>query len=180
AHISQLGADHRVGHPSEVVKEGDVVDVTILGVDLERRRIALCLGDPKEQEEAPAQLSLEEERQIISAAVAGQTVQGEVESQKPFGLFVKLPNGQTGLLHISQIPLPEGNGIPIRQLYRQYPLHSQIEVVVRSVEGKRISLTLPETLEIEKDRERTTVIEVKDGDDKNFGSLGDLFGGLKL
>ncbi|NLF93688.1 MAG: S1 RNA-binding domain-containing protein [Oligosphaeraceae bacterium] len=180
AHISQLGADHRVAHPSEVVQEGDLVEVTILGVDLERRRISLCLGDPKEKEEAPAQLSLEEERQVISAAVAGQTVTGEVDSQKPFGLFVKLPNGQTGLLHISQIPLAEGNGIPIRQLYRQYPLHSQIEVVVRSVEGKRISLTLPETLEMEKDRERTTLIEVKDSNDSNFGSLGDLFGGLKL
>ncbi len=180
AHISQLGADHRVAHPSEVVKEGDLVDVTILGIDLDRRRIALCLGDPKEKEEAPAKLSLEEETQIISAAVAGQTVQGEVENQKPFGLFVKLPNGQTGLLHISQIPLPEGSGIPIRLLYRRYPLHSKIEVVVREVEGNRISLTLPETLEIEKDQERTTLIEVKDDNDGNFGSIGDMFAGLKL
>ncbi|MFA6928791.1 MAG: S1 RNA-binding domain-containing protein [Lentisphaeria bacterium] len=180
AHISQLGADHRVEHPSEIVKIGDPVEVTILGLEPERKRIALCIGEPKTNAEKPAELTLEEEKEIISNAVAGQKLEGEVESQKPFGLFVKLPDGRTGLLHISQIPLPEGSGLQVRSLYRMYPLHSKVEVIIRDIDGNRISLTLPETLEKEQEMERETPVNVKDSADASFGTLDDVFGNLKL
>ncbi|NMA20798.1 MAG: S1 RNA-binding domain-containing protein [Lentisphaerae bacterium] len=181
AHISQLGADHRVEHPSEIVSIGDQVEVTILGVEAERKRIALCIGEPK-SDAKPAELTLEEEKEIISNAIAGQKIEGEVESQKPFGLFVKLPDGRTGLLHISQIPLPEdvGSALQVRALYRLYPLRSKIEVVIREIDGNRISLTLPETLEKEREMERETPVNVKDSADASFGTLDDVFSKLKL
>ena len=47
AHISQLGAQKRVNHPSEVLKVGQAVEVTVLGIDFEARRISLCIGEPK-------------------------------------------------------------------------------------------------------------------------------------
>lgn len=47
-HISELGAGRRVQHPSEVLKEGDEVTATVLGVDLERRRISLSLDESRE------------------------------------------------------------------------------------------------------------------------------------
>ena len=47
AHISQLGAQKRVNHPSEVLKVGQAVEVTILNIDFEARRISLCIGEPK-------------------------------------------------------------------------------------------------------------------------------------
>ena len=180
AHISQLGADHRVEHPSEVVKVGDEVDVTVLGVDGDRRRISLCIGEPKTKELKPAELTAEEEQKAAEMAVAGQTLTGEVDSIKPFGVFVKLPNGQTGLLHISQIRQDDGSPIQTRALYRDFPLHGKVEVVVRDVQGDRVSLTLPATLEMENEQKRTTAIDVKAGDDSSFGSLGDLLGGLNL
>lgn len=179
AHISQLGVEQRVEHPSEVVQVGDQVEVTILGVETDRRRISLCIGEPKNNAEEPAELTLEEEKEIISQAIAGQKIKGEIESQKPFGLFVKLPDGRSGLLHISQIPLPEG-GLQVRALYKLYPLHSKIEVVIREIDGKRISLTLPETLEKEQELERETPINVKDSADASFGTLDDLFSDIKL
>ncbi|MBO7741740.1 MAG: S1 RNA-binding domain-containing protein [Victivallales bacterium] len=179
AHISQLGADHRVAHPSEVLKEGDKVDVTILGLDSARRRISLCIGEPKVKDEKPAELTAVQEKEVAQAAIAGQTMEGEVESQRPFGLFVKLPNGQTGLLHISQLNLPgSDNTTRERQMFRQYPLHSKISVVVREINGDRISLTTPEVLESES--ENTLNLNIQDQGGSSFGSLGDLFGCVKF
>ena len=179
AHISQLGADHRVEHPSEVLKEGQEVEVTVLAVDSARRRISLCIGEPKVKDEKPAELTAAQEQQVAEAAVAGQTIEGEVDAQKPFGLFVKLPNGQTGLLHISQLNLGGGDkAAQERQMFRNYPLHSKIKVVVKAVEGNRVSLTTPEQMESE--AEHAGTLEVHDSKGSSFGSLGDLFSGLKL
>lgn len=181
AHISQLGADHRIDSPAEVLQVGQEVEVTILDVDVPRRRIALCIGAPKSQDEPPASLTAEEEKRAMEAMIAGQTLEGEVEKQMPFGLFVKLPNGQTGLLHISQLPLGEAERhVKERQMYRKYPLHSKIAVVVKEAAGDRIGLTTPELLEVEAEKSRAGSVDHKDSKSDSFGSLGDMFGGLKL
>ncbi len=52
-HISELGSERRVNHPSEVLTVGDAVEATVLGVDLERRRIALSLDASKQVEGVP-------------------------------------------------------------------------------------------------------------------------------
>ncbi len=49
-HISELGAGRRINHPREVVADGDDVEVTVLGIDLERRRIALSIGAGKKSD----------------------------------------------------------------------------------------------------------------------------------
>lgn len=54
AHISELGAERRINHPSEVVQEGDLVEASVLGIDQERRRISLTLSD-RAVKPAPAQ-----------------------------------------------------------------------------------------------------------------------------
>ena len=50
-HISELGAGRRINHPSEVVNPGDEVEATVLGVDLERRRISLTLDEKRQRTE---------------------------------------------------------------------------------------------------------------------------------
>lgn len=178
AHISQLGADHRVEHPSEVLKEGQEVEVTILEINEERRRISLCIGEPKVHGEKAAELTASQEEQVVSVqANLNEVLEGEVESQKPFGLFVKLPNGQTGLLHISQLNLGAEGALKDRLMYRKYPLHSKINVIVKEVNGNRISLTVPETLESGSENVPTQVVDEKSA---SFGAIGDLLGGLKL
>jgi small subunit ribosomal protein S1 len=52
-HISELGAERRVNHPSEVLSVGDTVEATVLAVDLERRRIGLTLDGSKQVEGVP-------------------------------------------------------------------------------------------------------------------------------
>ncbi|MDD3694869.1 MAG: S1 RNA-binding domain-containing protein [Lentisphaeria bacterium] len=181
AHISQLGAEQRVEHPSDVLQLGQELEVTILEVDGERRRIGLCVGEPRFKAEPAAELSYEDEKNLLQELIAGQKIEGKVDSQKPYGLFVLLPDGRSGLLHISQIPLPEGgSGIPVRALYKMYPLHSSIEVIIKEINGDRISLTLPETLAKEEEDKRSTPADVKDQGSAGFGNLDDLFANLKL
>jgi small subunit ribosomal protein S1 len=52
-HISELGAGRRINHPGEVVNPGDEVEATVLGVDLERRRISLTLDEKRQADETP-------------------------------------------------------------------------------------------------------------------------------
>ena len=179
AHISQLGQESRVEKVEDVCKVGDEVEVTVLGIDPERRRISICFGDPKVKEEKPAELSHEQEAEIV-AATMGERLTGEVESLKPFGAFIKLPNGQTGLLHISRCGIEERGPAGSRELYRRFPLHAKVEVIVQEINGDRISLTLPEVVEAE--IERQTVNNFKDEGEGagDFGSIGDAFSGLKL
>ena len=181
AHISQLGVEQRVNHPSEVLKEGQEVEVTILGVDTERRRVSLCVGEPKVKDEKPAELTPEQEQEVVERVNVGEVLEGEVELLKPFGVFVKLPNGQTGMVHISRTPFGgRGNGNSSRAFFKAYPLHSKLKVIVLEANGDRISLTLPETVEAEQEANRLEALNVKDEGDASFGSLGDLFGGISL
>jgi Ribosomal protein S1 len=53
-HLSELGAGRRIQHPSEVLKEGDEVRATVLGIDLERRRISLSLDENREVDPSAA------------------------------------------------------------------------------------------------------------------------------
>ena len=177
AHISQLGQESRVEKVSDVLKEGDLVDVTILGIDMDKRRISLCIGDPKSKGENPAELSHEEEVELAHAAM-GERLMGEVESIKPFGVFIKLPNGQTGLLHISQTGIDESGPARSREVIRRFPLHSQVEVIVKEINRDRISLTLPEI--VEREIEANTVNDYNDEGSKGFGNLDDVFGKLSL
>lgn len=177
AHISQLGQEERVEKVSDVLKEGDIVDVTILGIDVDKRRISLCIGDPKVKDEAPVELSHEQEVELASASM-GERLMGEVESLKPFGAFIKLPNGQTGLLHISQMGIEENGPARSREMNKRFPLHAQVEVIVKEINGNRVSLTLPEI--VEQEIEKNTVNDYKDEGSVGFGNLDDVFGKLNF
>ena len=177
AHISQLGQDHRIEDPSEVCKEGDMFEVTILGIDLDHKRISLCFGDPKVKDEKPAELSHEQEVEIV-AATMGERLTGEVESLKPFGAFIKLPNGQTGLLHVSQCGFDENVRDRTHELYKRFQPHTQVEVIVKEINGNKISLMLPEVLEQE--MEKNIINDYKDEKSASFGAMDDIFGGIKL
>lgn len=177
-HISRLGAGRRIGHPSEVLQEGQAVEVTILSVEPERQRLSLSLDDRRADDAAD-----EPEEAAPASADGRPTIRpgarltGTVESHRDFGVFVTLAEGQTGLLHISQVEV-ERSGNPGKALYRRFPPNSSLEVVVLSVDGRRISLTLPETLE--REAERQQVSDHTDQGGTGLGNLGDVFGGLRL
>lgn len=180
-HVSRLGAGRRVGHPSEVLKEGDQVEVSVLHVDPEKRRISLTMedtaGDVGPELPVDAAGPAQTPSDAGPAVRPGARLTGTVEGHRDFGVFVKLTEEQTGLLHISQVEL-QSTGNQGRALYRKFPPGSTIEVVVLAVDGRRVSLTLPETLE--REAERQQVSDFSDAGGASLGSLDGLFGGLKL
>ncbi|MDX9982252.1 MAG: hypothetical protein RBU25_19685, partial [Lentisphaeria bacterium] len=95
---------------------------------------------------------------------------------KPFGVFIRLPGDQSGLLHISQVEL-KGSSNPGRALHNMFTPGSEIEVIVQRIEGSRISLTLPSSKANDEDEIDLSKLQ---GGGGSLGSLGDLFGGLKL
>ena len=91
-HISELSWNH-VGHPSEVVKVGDEVEVEVLEVDLSRERISLGL---KQTTEDPW-------RQMVKNYPVGAILEGKVTKLLSFGAFVELGFTIEGLVHISEM-----------------------------------------------------------------------------
>lgn len=91
-HISEMSWKH-IDHPSEVVQEGDSLEVYVLAVDKERQRISLGL---KQILPSPWELAADKYQN-------GQIVTGKVVRTVPFGAFVQIEPGVEGLIHISQL-----------------------------------------------------------------------------
>jgi len=170
-HISKLGAGRRLNHAREAVAEGDVLDVEVESVDAEEQRIGLKPVDMRMRELSAA-----------NRIETGAHLTGIVEGHREFGVFVRLTDEKTGLLHIGEIRNARDGKAP-RGLDLAYPGGSELDVIVKAIEGDRVSLTLPDAWE--KQREQ----DADDTDVKAFvarkpsaglGSLGDALDGLKL
>lgn len=92
-HVSNLSWTKKVNHPSEVIKVGDTVEVKVLKLDLESKKISLGI---KQTHPDPWTL-------IESKFSVGQVVDGTVTNVKKFGAFVELADGIEGLIHISDL-----------------------------------------------------------------------------
>ncbi|MBI5568530.1 MAG: 30S ribosomal protein S1 [Desulfomonile tiedjei] len=159
-HISNLGAGRRINHPSEVLSEGDQVEVKILSVDAEARRIGLELVSHGTEESAEPAVELRE----------GEVVGGTVESVKEYGVFVSLPGGKTGLLHVSQIQ--EGR---TGDLKKRFNVGDAVKVEILKIDtaAGRISLS---TRSLQDRHEVSQFKEFVAGKESgaSFGTLGDL------
>lgn len=91
-HVSEL-AWQRVNHPKEVLKVGQKVRAKVVSLDRERRRIGLSL---KQMEPEPWE-------RIRELYTEGQLVEGVVTRIADFGVFVRLPEGIEGLIHVSEL-----------------------------------------------------------------------------
>lgn len=126
----RLAQGKRITSPREVVSEGQEVEVQIDTIDTVKRQVALKLVDRRFESLGKGGLN------------TGEEVDGIVESIQPFGVFVRLSEEKTGLLHISETGLPKGTA-PLAQLERAYEIGKTIRVVIKSMEGSRISLASP-------------------------------------
>ncbi|HLZ22975.1 MAG TPA: 30S ribosomal protein S1 [Ktedonobacterales bacterium] len=113
-HISQL-AWSRVNHPSEVLKVGQEVEVQVLSVDKEKKKIALSI----KRAEVDPWTTVEARYQV------GQLVHGTITKIAPFGAFARIEDGVEGLIHLSELPagqqdpkavLKEGQDVTVRIL----------------------------------------------------------------
>ena len=127
-HVSEMDHTNKNIHPSKVVQIGDEVDVMVLEVDEERRRISLGI---KQTRANPWE-------EFAKANEKGEKVSGTIKSITDFGIFIGLPGGIDGLVHLSDISWNEQG----EEAIRRYKKGDTVEAVILSVdaEGNRISL----------------------------------------
>ena len=127
-HVSEMDWTNKNVHPSKVVQLGDEVEVMILEIDEDRRRISLgmkqCQANPWEDFDANYN--------------KGDKIKGAVKSITDFGVFVGLPGNIDGLVHLSDLSWTETG----EEAVRKYKKGEEIETVVLAidVEKERISL----------------------------------------
>ncbi len=128
-HISDMSYG-RIGHPSEVVKKGEEIDVKILKVDLVKDRISLGLK----------QLSSDPWTLVEGKYRAGETVDGRVTKLMNFGAFVELEPGIEGLIPVSEMSWTQRVNHPKDLLNVKDAVRAVILAV--DTEKRKISLSL--------------------------------------
>jgi len=127
-HVSEMDWTNKNVHPSKVVQPGDEVEVMILDIDEERRRISLgmkqCQSNPWEE--------------FAQTHAKGDRVRGVIKSITDFGIFVGLPGGIDGLVHLSDLSWSEAG----EEAVRQYQKGEEVEAVVLSVDPERERISL--------------------------------------
>lgn len=128
-HISDMSWTHKVSHPSELLKKNDEVEVMVLSIDEQSKKISLGIK----------QLSDDPWENLTKELLTGLQVSGKITRIVNFGLFVELENGLEGLVHVSEIPTANAT-----KLESQYNIGDTINVSVLHVdhEGRKIALTL--------------------------------------
>ncbi len=134
-HKSEMSWLRKDVKPTEVLTEGDVVDVAILEIQPEARRIRLSL---KEVADNPWETWLAEHP-------VGSRVRGKIRNIKSFGFFVSMGEGMDGLVHLANISWTEKGEEAIKKFHKG----QEVEVVVLGVdtEQQRISLGLKQASE---------------------------------
>jgi small subunit ribosomal protein S1 len=127
-HISEMSWRKRIKHPSKLVEVGDEVDVVILDVDEENRRISLGM---KQTEPNPWRLIAEKYEE-------GNIIHGRVRNLTDFGAFVEIEEGIDGLIHISDMSWTKRIEHPSEVLQKG----QDVEVAVLSVDAERQRLSL--------------------------------------
>ena len=127
-HVSEMDWTNKNVNPSKVVSLGDEVEVMILDIDEERRRISLgikqCQVNPWDG--------------FAATHNKGDKVIGKIKSITDFGVFVGLDGGIDGLVHLSDLSWNEGG----EELVRQYKKGDEIEAVVVSIDPERERISL--------------------------------------
>ncbi len=127
-HVSEMDWTNKNVHPSKVVALGDEVEVMILEIDEQRRRISLgmkqCRSNPWDDFEANHK--------------KGDKVRGQIKSITDFGVFIGLEGGIDGLIHLSDLSWSQ----PGEDMVRNFKKGDEVEAVVLAidVERERISL----------------------------------------
>ncbi len=127
-HVSEMDWTNKNVHPSKVVQLGDEVEVMILEIDEERRRISLgmkqCVANPWDD------FSMNQKK--------GDKVRGAIKSITDFGVFIGLPGGIDGLVHLSDLSW----SVPGEEAIRNFKKGDEVEAVVLAIDTdkERISL----------------------------------------
>jgi len=134
-HLSEMNWTNRNIHPSRVCHVGDEVEVMVLDIDPERRRVSLgmkqCTPNPWEE--------------FAAAHKKGDTITGRIRSITDFGVFIGIEGGIDGLVHLSDLSWDRPGG----EVVTEFKKGNELTVVVLAVDAgrERISLGLKQVTE---------------------------------
>ncbi len=147
-HVSEMDWTNKNVHPSKLVHIGQEVDVIILDIDEERRRISLgmkqCQPNPWES--------------FAATHNKGDRIAGTIKSITDFGIFIGLDGGIDGLVHLSDITWGEDG----EDIIRRYKKGEELETVVLAVDAERERISLG-VKQLEKDPFSSYVAEYSKG-----------------
>ena len=127
-HVSEMDWTNKNIHPSKVVAVGDQVEVMVLDIDEDRRRISLgikqCRPNPWDE--------------FAAAHAEGDRVSGRIKSITDFGIFIGLPGGIDGLVYLSDISWNE----PGETAVRRYSRGEELDSVILSIDPNRERISL--------------------------------------
>ena len=127
-HVSEMDWTNKNIHPSKVVQLGDEVEVMILDIDQERRRISLgvkqCFMNPWDE--------------FGTTNKKGDKITGNIKSITDFGIFIGLNGGIDGLVHLSDISWDDAG----EDAVRSYTKGDEVETVILSIDSERERISL--------------------------------------
>ena len=127
-HVSEMDWTNKNVNPSKVVQLGDEVEVMVLEIDEERRRISLgmkqCRSNPWDE--------------FAATHNKGDKISGKIKSITDFGIFIGLDGGIDGLVHMSDISWNEGD----EEAIRNYKKGDEVETVILAVDPERERISL--------------------------------------
>lgn len=127
-HVSEMDWTNKNVHPSKIVQLGDEIEVMVLDIDSERRRVSLgikqCTMNPWES------FALENEK--------GDKLSGAIKSITDFGIFIGLPGGIDGLVHLSDLSWSESG----EEAVRSFTKGDEVEAVILAIDGERERISL--------------------------------------
>lgn len=127
-HVSEMDWTNKNVHPSRLVHAGQEVDVMILDIDQERRRISLgmkqCVANPWEQ--------------FAATHKKGDRIKGVIKSITDFGVFIGLEGGIDGLVHLSDLSWTANPNATVRDLKKG----NAVEAVVLAIDAERERISL--------------------------------------
>ncbi len=127
-HVSEMDWTNKNVNPSKVVQLGDEVEVMVLEIDEERRRISLgmkqCRSNPWDE--------------FAATHNKGDKISGKIKSITDFGIFIGLDGGIDGLVHMSDISWNEND----EEAIREFKKGDEVETVILAVDPERERISL--------------------------------------
>ena len=127
-HVSEMDWTNKNVHPSKIVNLGDELEVLVLDIDEERRRISLGI---KQCQQNPWDA-------FASQYTKGAKISGNIKSITDFGIFIGLEGNIDGLVHLSDISWNETG----EEAVRNYKKGDEIETVILSIDSERERISL--------------------------------------
>lgn len=128
-HVSEMDWTNKNVNPNKVVHLGQEVDVIVLDIDGERRRISLglkqCTANPWEE--------------FASRHQKGDKISGKIKSITDFGIFIGLDGGIDGLIHLSDVSWNEAEA---QEAVRKFQKNDELETVILAIDAERERISL--------------------------------------